>query len=126
MRLRKGALALISTYGLAVANPAVAAGDAAHGKMVFARCAACHSMTPGKKMVGPSLAGIIGRKAGTVEGFTYSPAMKAYGRNWDVKAMDAFLASPKTAIPGTRMIFAGLPNAADRADLIAYLSAAPK
>lgn len=113
---------------LAVMIPAVPAaaqgGDAAKGKAVFARCAACHTMQPGVNRIGPSLAGIVGRKAATVPGFNYSPAMKKAALSWDARTLDAFLAKPMTRVPGNRMVFAGLPNPADRANLIAYLRAA--
>lgn len=109
--------------GVAPVTVAHAAGDPGRGKVVFARCAACHSMEPAKKTIGPTLAGVLGRKAGTLPGFTFSPAMKKYGGVWDVKTMDAFLAAPTKTVPGTRMVFMGLPKAEDRADLIAYMQA---
>lgn len=104
-----------------LAPTAMAAGDPAKGKTVFARCAVCHSVAPGKNLMGPSLAQIVGRKAGTVPGFTYSAAMKKYGKAWDVTTLDVFLTAPMKTVSGTRMVFAGLPKATDRADLIAYL-----
>ncbi len=106
----------------ATAGRAGPPGDAAKGRQVFARCAICHSMTPGKTMIGPSLAGIVGRKTATLSGFAYSPAMKAYGGSWDAARLDAFVTQPMKAVPGTRMAFAGLSNPAERADLIAYLA----
>jgi cytochrome c len=112
--------------GVLVSGPAVAANDATHGKVVFARCAACHSLQPGKKMIGPSLVGIVGRKAGTLDNYAYSPAMKKYGVTWDAKTMSAFLVAPSKTVPGTRMVFVGLPSLVDRADLIAYLRASSK
>lgn len=107
--------------GAAVASAAPAAGDGAKGKAVFARCTVCHTVEAGKNKLGPSLAGVVGRKAGTVAGFNYSAAMTASGMVWSSDALDKYLASPRTAIPGNKMIFAGLPNPADRANLIAYL-----
>ncbi|HKX78436.1 MAG TPA: c-type cytochrome [Novosphingobium sp.] len=106
---------------LALAAPLLAAGDAERGKALFARCAACHSVEPGKNKLGPSLAGTVGRKAGAVPGYKYSPAMTKSGKVWDAKALDAYLAAPTKAVPGTTMVIA-VPNAEDRAHLIAYLA----
>jgi cytochrome c len=100
------------------------AADVAHGRTVFARCAACHDLNTGKTVLGPSLKGVIGRKAGSVAGFTYSPAMKARDVDWTAGNLDLFIAAPTRFVPGTRMPFAGLPDAKDRADLIAYLEQA--
>lgn len=99
-----------------------AAGDAAAGKTVFARCMACHSVVAGQNKLGPTLAGVIGRKAGTVPGFNYSPAMKAAAITWTPDKVDAYLTAPRTLVPGNKMIFAGLPKPADRANIIAYLA----
>lgn len=119
-------LAAIATVIL-IASPALAqAGDATKGKVVFARCMVCHAVDPGVNRLGPSLAGIMGRTSGTVPGFTYSPAMKNARIRWDSKSLDAFLAKPITKVPGTKMAFAGLPNPADRANLIAYLASAAR
>lgn len=110
---------------VAIANTASAAGpDAAHGKQVFARCAACHDLNTGKSMIGPSLKGIIGRTSGTVAGYSYSAAMKTKAVKWNPATLDAFLTAPMQYVSGTRMPFAGIPNAQDRADLIAYLQQA--
>src|SRR6202045_4149897 len=98
-----------------------AAGDAAAGKTVFAnQCASCHTTEVGKKGFGPSLAAVLGRKAGGLAGFTYSPAMAQAGLTWDDKTLDEFLTSSTTKVPGTSMPVA-LPNPADRANVIAYL-----
>jgi len=102
--------------------PAFAAGDAANGATVFKRCAVCHSVEPGKKAgMGPNLSGVVGRKAGTTD-FAYSPAMKAAAVKWTPATLDTFLTRPATMIKGSRMAFAGLPSAQDRADIIAYLA----
>jgi len=109
------------------AMPATAqTGDAAKGKSVFARCALCHDVKPGPKKIGPSLSGLFGRTSGTTAGFAYSPAMQKAKIRWDAKSLDAFLTKPSGFVPGNRMAFAGLPNAADRANLIAYLASATK
>ena len=96
-------------------------GDAAKGKKVFAQCRTCHVTDPDVNRTGPSLAGIIGRTAGSVEGFNYSPANANSGITWTEEQMYVYLEDPQRIIPKTKMIFAGLPKAQDRADMIAYL-----
>ena len=97
-----------------------AAGDPAAGQHVFARCAGCHSTSPGVNKIGPSLAAVVGRKSGAVAGYNYSPAMKSAGVTWDDAALDKFLASPAGFLHGTKM-FIAVPNSADRQNVIAYL-----
>lgn len=109
-----------------VVSPAMASGDANRGKTLYARCATCHSLKPGVNMIGPPLAKMWGRQAGTSAKFNYSPAMKKYGKAWNTALLDAYIRAPSKTIPGTRMVFAGMPNAKDRADLIAYLQQAAK
>src|SRR6266853_6020736 len=100
---------------------AYAAGDAVAGKTVFAnQCASCHTVAAGKNGFGPSLAAVFGRKAGSLPGFHYSPAMAQAPLTWDEKTLDVFLTSSTKEVPGTAMSVA-LPNATDRADVIAYL-----
>jgi cytochrome c len=118
-----------SLLALAAVTPVAAlaqAGDAVKGKVVFARCALCHDVKPGPKKMGPALNGLFGRTSGTIAGFTYSPAMQKAKIRWDAKTLDAFLAKPSAVVPGNRMAFAGVPQAADRANLIAYLKGATK
>jgi len=103
---------------------AVEAGDPTLGKKVFAKCQACHSLEAGKNKIGPSLHGLIGRKAGAIEDFKYSDAMKNSGFTWDEATLDKYLTSPKTAIPGNKMVFPGLTKPDDRANVIAYLKEA--
>jgi cytochrome c len=107
---------------------AVAAGDAGKGKKVFNKCKACHTLKPGgKHKVGPNLAGIIGKKAGTADGYKkYSKSMKASGIVWDEKTLDEFLTKPKKMVKKTKMGFAGLRKAKQRADVIAYMIANSK
>lgn len=101
---------------------AFAAGDAALGAQAFRNCAACHSLDPGTNMTGPSLAGIFGRKAGTLPSFRrYSAALKGSGLVWDDQTLDAWIRDPASLVPGNEMAFPGIPNAAARAALIAYL-----
>ena len=82
---------------------------------------ACHSVD-GSKRLGPSLNGIVGRKAGSVADFNYSPAMKRSSIVWDAPTLDKFLANPQQEVPGTRMPFSGLPDANKRAQIEAYLA----
>jgi cytochrome c len=96
------------------------AQDAVAGKAVFTQCAMCHALTQSNG-IGPGLQGIDGRKVGSAAGFRYSSAMAAVTYSWDAKSLDAFLTSPTKAIPGSAMPFAGLPDAKQRADVIAYM-----
>jgi len=97
------------------------AGDAANGAKLFAQCKICHSVEPGKNGLGPSLHDINGRKAASVEGFSYSPAMKNSGITWTDAALSDYLRAPMKTVPGTKMAFAGIAKDSDRADVIAYL-----
>jgi cytochrome c len=116
MRLR-AAIAL--ALGAASACAAWAAGDPARGEEVYTRCLACHALANDR--VGPRHCGVIGRRAGSVPGFAYSDAMKRSKLVWDDKTLDRFLAKPMKVVPGTAMTYDGVPDAKDRADLIAYL-----
>ena len=96
--------------------------DLENGKAKFAFCRSCHTATEGgPNGVGPNLWRVFGRKAGTGADFKYSDAVKNAGFTWDAEHIDHWLAKPKDFIPGTKMTFAGLPDAKDRVDLIAYL-----
>ncbi|GAM00628.1 c-type cytochrome [Sphingomonas parapaucimobilis] len=121
--------------GLAAAVPALVAGIVAvqapstaqiapaAGAQAFAACRACHTLNKGgRNGVGPNLNGVIGRQAGSVAGFNYSPAMKASGLKWDDKTLNEFIAAPMKKVPGTRMPI-GVADPAKRAALIAYLKA---
>src|SRR6266852_3654000 len=125
--MRKPILMLALTVGALCARTgtATAAGDPAHGAQLFPACRACHSVEPGRNMTGPSLAGIWGRKAGSLESFErYSPVLKAYNAVWDENTLDEWLKSPPRLIPDNRMIFAGISDTRQRADLIAFLKGA--
>jgi cytochrome c len=113
----------IVAAGLALALPTVAsAQDKEAGKKVFAKCTACHSIGPGaKNKVGPELNGLMGRKAGSVEGFTYSEAMKSSGITWDDTAFHEYIADPKKKVPGNKMLFPGIKDEVERDDLAAYI-----
>src|SRR5215472_2430310 len=101
----------------------IAGGDPAAGKLVFRKCQVCHSLEPGKDVLGPSLAGIIGRKSGAESNYSYSPAMKDANLTWDAKTLDAYLEDPQKFVPGNKMPFPGLKTAQDRTDVIAFLAA---
>jgi cytochrome c len=96
-------------------------GDPANGAKVFRQCQACHVLEPGQNRVGPTLHGIFGRTAGTVEGFKYSEANKSSGKVWSAETMFTYLENPRASIPGTIMAFAGLKKEQDRLDVIAYI-----
>ncbi|UEM22162.1 cytochrome c family protein [Skermanella mucosa] len=105
---------------------AASAQDAAAGEKVFRACKACHSLEAGKKGVGPSLHGLMGRQSGTVEGFAYSPAMKSANLTWNDENLAKYLADPKGFIAGNKMAFAGIKKEDDLKNLIAYLNEAAK
>jgi nitrite reductase (NO-forming) len=111
---------------LAVTIAAPTGGDVIAGRQVFRKCQACHSLEAGKNLVGPSLAGIIGKKSAADPNFAYSPAMKRAGITWSRKTLDSYLANPQKSIPGNRMPFPGLKSDHDRADIIAFLEAQGK
>lgn len=105
------------------ASLAAAEGDADAGAKVFRKCQGCHSVESGQNRVGPSLFGVVGREAGAVEGFNYSPAMQGSDVVWTPENLDAFLTNPREFLPGTKMIFPGLRAPEDRRDVISYLMA---
>ncbi|HEY8698858.1 MAG TPA: cytochrome c family protein [Rhizomicrobium sp.] len=115
-------IAAISGLAFMLAGGALAAGDPAAGKSMFSRCAACHNATKGgPNMIGPNLFGVVGRNAGSKPGFSYSNAMKSSGITWTPDKLDTYLTHPAQVVPGNRMAFAGISDAKQRADLIAYL-----
>lgn len=114
------ALLVVSASGTA----AMAAGDAAKGKKVFAKCRACHKTKEGKHGVGPSLHGVVGRQIASADGYKkYSDAMKSFGdgKVWSEELLDTYLENPKGVVPKTRMSFRGLKKPQQRADVIAFL-----
>ena len=112
----------IAMAAMSVSSMAYADGDPVLGKSVFNKCAVCHTIDPAKKGVGPTLFGVVGRQSATVEGYSYSTAMKAANKTWDAATLDVYLTDPKAMVPGTKMTFAGLPKPEDRANVIAYLA----
>ena len=100
-----------------------ASTNATEGAKVFKKCAACHSIKEGgANKIGPALWDVLGRPAGSVPGYKYSKAMAAHGKNWSFEEMNGFLIKPKDWIKGTKMSFAGLRSAKDRAAVILYMN----
>jgi cytochrome c len=114
----------VLTLSVAMLASAASAQDMAAGKASFAKCKACHSLEEGKNVIGPSLHGLFGRKAGTVPKFSYSQANKNSGIEWNEETLFNYLANPQKAIPGTKMVFPGIKSEKERRNLIAYLKAA--
>jgi cytochrome c len=100
------------------------AGDANAGAVVYQRCLACHALEYNR--TGPRHCGLLGRRAGSVKDFQYSAAMRKSRLVWNRKTLDRFLSGPTKLVPGTLMTYAGVDDAKERADLIAYLAAATR
>jgi cytochrome c len=113
---------LLAALLLAASAARAADGDAARGEAIYQRCLACHSLEHDR--VGPRHCGLFGRRAGTLPGYAYSPAMKKHGLTWNEETLDHFLENPLKTVPGTKMGYAGVKNPQERADLIAYLKQA--
>ena len=119
----------VATGAMLTAMAATAAhadGDPARGRVVFNQCMACHSLNAGQNGVGPSLHGLIGRKAGTAPNFAYSPFMKRSGIVWDEASLKSYLPDPQAKVPGTKMTFIGLKDPQQVEDVVAYLKQAAK
>ena len=113
-------VALVSAAALAIGVTGLRAQES--GEAVFKRnCAICHTVEPGKNKIGPTLFGVVGRKAGSVPGFAYSAANKNSGDTWDEATLDKYLTDPMKFVPGTKMVFGGLKNPEQRKALIEYL-----
>jgi cytochrome c len=122
---------LFAAAFLAVLPAQAQEGDAAAGKKVFNKCMACHDAVNDKNKIGPSLHGVVGRKAGSLESFQdkYSQAMKdagAGGLVWDEANLAEYVKDPKAKVPGNKMAFPGLKKDEDVANVVAYLKADPK
>lgn len=126
MQMIRRLLVVTSATVVVLASSAVPAqeGDPAAGQKVFNKCRACHVVDAQTNRVGPYLQGVFGRTAGTVEGFTYSPAMKDSGVVWDEETIAEYVADPKGYIPGNRMAFPGLRSDEEVTNLLAYLKEA--
>ena len=104
-------------------NELLAMGTVEHGEKVFKRCSACHMIAAGgKNMIGPNLWSILGKQTGVASGYKYSKALAAYGKEWSFEEMNGFLIKPKEWVKGTKMAFAGIKNAKDRAAVILYMN----
>jgi len=112
---------IVATGCFAAALSAGALAAAAKAPAAYGACAACHAPAGGHG-IGPSLTGVLGRKAGTLAGFRYSRAMRESGIEWSPKSLDRYIANPQKVVPGNRMPFAGLRDPAQRAAVVRYLS----
>jgi cytochrome c2 len=122
--MRSATLTTTALVTALLATAVHAEGDPVRGEARFKDCAACHKLDAGANEVGPSLHGVFARKAGELADFRYSPAMKRSGVTWTPETLDKYIADPQAFIPANRMPYAGMSNAGDRADLIAYLQKA--
>jgi len=115
--------ATIAAFTLIAVAGSAHAADAAKGKAAFQRCAICHrDAKDASNGLGPNLFGVVNRKAGTVAGFNYSAAMKNSGITWSTDKLEAYIEHPAAVVPGNRMAFAGIRDAGQRADVVAYLA----
>ncbi len=114
----------LSILAVSTIRPALAAGDPADGEKIFKRyCTTCHITTAtGSPRQGPTLFGVVGRKAGSIEGFRYTSANKNSGLTWTAEQLDKYLTDPRAVVPGTAMAFAGVKKPDERENLIAYLA----
>ncbi len=123
--MRTGLVSAAAALAWAVTGSAVMAQDAENGQDLFRQCRACHQIGAGaKNLVGPHLNGIVGRKGGTVEGYSYSEANKKAGAGglvWTAENLTKYIENPLEFMPGTKMAYAGMKDKGDREDLIAYL-----
>jgi cytochrome c len=120
------AIAWIPAMLVGAAGAAHAGGDPARGEKLYEDCVACHPIERSVHGIGPTLYGILGRKAGEMADYRYSRALRDSGITWTAEALDTFIADPQASVPANRMPYAGMPDAADRADLIAYLQKVSK
>jgi cytochrome c len=118
------ALILLAVTGALAAE--VASADAKRGEKLFEECRACHAVERGVNGVGPDLHGVLGRRAGALDDFRYSPALKKSGITWSPQTLDAYVLDPQKTVPANRMPYGGMPEARDRADLLEYMQQAFK
>src|SRR5215470_11096644 len=119
--MRIWSLALALDILLAIAAGPGRAADVEAGKTAFKKCGLCHTTEAGKNKIGPSLFGVVGRKLAGLDNFNYSEGMKKFDHIWDEETLDTYLADPRAAVPGTKMIFPGVKDKTERDDVIAYL-----
>ena len=118
-RMRRSVIAGLLLAGSASA--ALAADPAAGEKIFKTQCGICHTVVAGQNRIGPTLFGVVGRKAGSVPDFHYTADHKKLDLTWDAANLDKYLANPRAMVPDTSMVYAGLKDDAQRADLVAYL-----
>jgi cytochrome c len=118
-RMRRSVIAGLLLAGSATA--ALAADPAAGEKIFKTQCGICHAVVAGQNRIGPTLFGVVGRSSGGVPGFNYTADHKKLGVTWDAATLDKYLTNPRAMVPDTSMVYAGLKNDAERADLVAYL-----
>lgn len=126
-RVLRGSWLVVGGCALLVATTFTAhvrGADVDKGKAVFEQCAACHSLDGSGDYDGPTLKGVMGRKAGALEEYRYSAAMKRSDVTWDATTLDKYVTDPQAFIPGNRMAFAGIADKGERDDLIAFLTIA--
>lgn len=117
----------LSLFAVFAMTGAASAQDAARGKALFEQCVACHSLQTGRNETGPHLHGLFGRKSASVDDYVYSPPLRRANVVWTAELLDGFLANPQSGpFRGNKMPFAGMADAAARADLIAYLKEATR
>jgi cytochrome c len=118
-RIRHAVIAGLLLTGSATA---ALAADPADGEKIFkAQCGICHAVVAGENRIGPTLFGVVGRPAGSVAGFNYTADHKKLGVTWDAATLDKYLTNPRAMVPDTSMVYAGLKDDTERADLVAYL-----
>jgi len=118
---------LLFAASLALPTAASAQGNVARGEQLYRNCMACHSLEPNKNLTGPSLSGLFGREAGTLESFSrYSEPLKSSHLIWNDNSLEAWLADPQQVVPGNQMTFPGIDDRQARADIVAYLKQATK
>ncbi len=120
MKLDRIAAWAMSGAALLAAAPALA-NTPPPAPAAFAQCAACHTVQPGRNGFGPSLAGVAGRRAASLPGYAYSEALKKSGLTWNAATLERWLKGPQKLVPGTRMPFGGIPDAAKRKQVVDYL-----
>lgn len=122
MRLMVGVVAMLACVVVADEGRAQDSHEAEEGAKLFKRvCFTCHTSEAGKNKIGPSLFGVVGRKAGTVSGFAYSQAMKSSDITWNDETIDKYIADPKKLVPGNKMAYNGVKKEDERKEIIAYL-----